>query len=442
MIIQTETLPVITESDRLYARALGLMPPPTQVLAKGVGQWVEGVAPKFARRAQGAHLWDVDGNRYLDYSMAVGPVSLGYAHPEVDATIRRQLDDGISFSLPHALEVEVSELLAEVVPCAESVRFTKTGAEATSAAVRVARAVTGRDRVLTCGYHGWHDWYIGTLPRDAGVPHAVSELVSTFSYNDLSSLHEGLNDRVAAVILEPMTFTWPEPGFLKGVVDSARQAGALVVFDEIWTGFRWALGGAQEAFGITPDLTTISKGMANGMPIGALVGHRDLMSVLENDAFVFSTFGGEALSLAATQVTIEILRRDSVTALLAELGERLRDGFQQAAEAAGLAEVVHCVGHPARTMVAFDEAGGDPLIQKSLVSQELIRRRILWQGFHTLSAAHTPEDIDRTVDAYHDALNVLANAIETGDVAGRLEGRPMQPVFRNTTGFNTKPRMC
>jgi glutamate-1-semialdehyde 2,1-aminomutase len=433
-------LPDITRSDEWHARAVGLMPPTTQVLAKGPTQYVDGVAPKYAARARGARLWDVDGNEYLDYSMGVGPVSLGYAHPEVDAAIRRQLDDGITFSLMHPLEVEVSELLAEVVPCAEAVRFGKSGAEATSAAVRTARAATGRDGILSCGYHGWHDWYIGTLPRDAGVPKAVRDLVATFGYNDLASLDASIDDSTAAVILEPMTFDHPDPGFLEGVVEIAHRNGALVIFDEIWTGFRWALGGAQERYGVTPDLATVSKGMGNGVPISALVGRRDVMSVLETDAFFFSTFGGEALSLAATKATIEIMRRDDVPAHLERIGTAIQEGYDELARSHGLGEVTRCKGHPARTLVDFSAEAADPLLQKSLVQQELVRRGILWQGFHTIAAAHTDGDVDRTLSAYDDSLGILAAALSDGSLEGRIEGTPVQPVFRRTAGFDTKPR--
>jgi glutamate-1-semialdehyde aminotransferase len=432
-------LPDITRSNELHRRAVGLMPPTTQVLAKGPTQYVDGVAPKYAARGRGAHVWDVDGNPFLDYSMGVGPVLLGYAHPEVDAAIRAQLEDGITFSLMHPLEVEVSELLAEVIPAAESVRFGKTGADATAAAIRTARAHTARDRVIACGYHGWHDWYIGTLPRDAGVPKVVSDLISTFPYNDAGALETAMDGDVAAVILEPMTFQHPQPGFLQDVVDIAHSHGALAVFDEIWTGFRWAVGGAQELYGVTPDLATVSKGMGNGMPISALVGRRDVMEVLETDAFFFSTFGGEALSLAATAKTIEIIRRDAVPDHLVSLGSALQTGYDECASRHGLADVTRCVGHPARTMVEFSAEAADPLLQKSLVQQDLIRSGILWQGFHTLSAAHTEADVERTLEAYDGALGTLADALSAGDLESRILGTPVQPVFRRTGDFDTKP---
>ena len=433
------TDPDITRSDEWYARAIGVQPPVTQVLAKGPTQFVRGVAPKYLVRGDGARVWDVDGNEYLDYHMGVGPVSLGYRHPAVDEAIRRQLDDGITFSLMHPLEVEVSELVAELVPGAEMVRFGKSGAEATSAAIRLARAYTGRDKVVSCGYHGWHDWYIGTLPPKAGVPTAVQELISTFAYNDLASLEAAIDDETAAVIMEPMTFDWPDPGFLEGVKEIAHRHGALFVMDEIWTGFRWALGGAQEYFGVIPDLATVSKGMGNGVPISALVGPREIMRVLDGTVFFYSTFGGEALALAGTKATLEVMRDEPVHEHLERLGGRLRDGYNALAASHGLADVTACKGHGARTLVTF-AGDADPLVQKSLVQQELIRDGILWTGFHTMCWAHTDDDVDYTLGAWDRALAALAVALESSDPAIHLRGDPIEPVFRAATGFHTKPK--
>jgi glutamate-1-semialdehyde 2,1-aminomutase len=433
------TDPDITRSDEWYARAVGVQPPVTQVLAKGPTQFVDGVAPKYLARGEGARVWDVDGNEYLDYHMGVGPVSLGYRHPAVDEAIRRQLEDGITFSLMHPLEVEVSELVAELVPAAEMVRFGKSGAEATSAAIRVARAYTGREKVVSCGYHGWHDWYIGTLPPKAGVPQAVQDLISTFAYNDLESLEAAIDDETAAVIMEPMTFDWPDPDFLAGVKEIAHRHGALFILDEIWTGFRWALGGAQEYFDVMPDLATVSKGMGNGVPISALVGPREIMQVLDGTVFFYSTFGGETIALAGTKATLEVMAREPVHEHLERLGDALRDGYNEVATDLGLGDVTACKGHGARTIVTFG-GDADPLVQKSLVQQELIRAGILWTGFHTMCYAHTEADVDYTLEAYRGALGSLGRALESDDPASHLRGGAIQPVFRAATGFNTKPK--
>jgi glutamate-1-semialdehyde 2,1-aminomutase len=437
--------PDIRASAALFARAARLIPGATQTLAKGPGQHVRGFAPQYAERGRGARLFDVDGNRFLDFTMAVGPLSLGYGDPVVDAAIRAQLEDGITFSLPHVLEVEVAELVHDVVPGAEMVRFAKNGCDVTTAAVRLARAFTGRNKVLCCGYHGWHDWYIGVTERDRGVPAQVGALTSTFAYNDLASVEAAIDDETACVILEPVTFEAPRDGFLARLKELCASRDVLLVFDEMWTGFRLALGGAQERFGVTADLACHSKAVANGMPLSLLTGRADVMRLCAREIFFFSTFGGEALSLAAARATIGELRRRQVPAALDHLGGVLRDGYNRLAADLGLS-FTRCVGYGCRTLVAFDGQGltgpaaaTPPLVMKSFVQQELLRRGILWGGFHTLSAAHTGDDIATLLSAYGDILPLLRDGVLTGDLRARLRGDPLEPVFRRTGNFNTRP---
>ncbi|HVN32938.1 MAG TPA: aminotransferase class III-fold pyridoxal phosphate-dependent enzyme [Thermoanaerobaculaceae bacterium] len=431
--------PLISESDRMYTRALDLIPAATQTLAKGPGQHVMGVAPKYLRRGSRAHVWDVDGNRFLDMNMGIGPLVLGYAYPAVDDAIRRQLDEGITFSLMHPLEVEVAEAIREAVPCAEFVRFSKTGADVTSAAVRLARAYTGRNKVLCCGYHGWHDWYVSVTGRNLGVPSAVANLTFTFEYNDLESVRAALDSDTACVILEPVVFTPPAGDFLQELKKLCNANGTLLVFDEMWTGFRLALGGAQTFFGVVPDLATFSKAVANGMPLSVLAGRRDIMSLLERDVFFFTTFGGEVLSLAAAKATIAELKQRSVPEFLARQGKAIKDGYNQIAEALEIASYTRCVGMECRTLVTFDPAAGEPLELRSLVQQELIRRAVLWSGFHNVSFSHGAAEVSHLLAAYEEVLPILKDAVETGTVRKRLKGKPVEPLFRRTSGFNTRP---
>jgi len=435
--------PSIATSDALYARARRLIPCATQTLAKGAGQHVRGVAPKFLRSGRGAHVVDVDDNEYLDMTMGVGPLILGYADPVVDAAIRAQLADGITFSLPHALEVEVAELINKMVPGAENIRFGKNGADVTSAAVRLARAHTGRSKVLCCGYHGWHDWYIAVTDRRAGIPDEVAALTYTFAYNDLAALEAALDDDVACVILEPTTFEAPRANFLQEVKELCAARGALLIFDEMWTGFRLALGGAQERFGVTADLACFSKAVANGMPLSVLTGRADVMQLLEKDVFFFSTFGGEALSLAAAQATLRELRIRKVPAVLESLGSRLRDGFNLLADDLEI-PFTRCVGFGCRTLVTFTPQGPaknlEPRFMKSFLQQELIRRGVLWGGFHNLSAAHTDDDVSYLLKVYQDGLTALRSVVERGTLVASLRGAPVEPVFRQTTNFNLRPK--
>lgn len=432
--------PVITKSNELWSRSLGLIPAGTQTLAKGPGQWTEGVAPKYIARGKGARVWDVDGNEYVDLIMAVGPVALGYCYPAVDEAIKAQLADGITFSLMHPLEVEVAELVREVVPNTESVRFSKTGCDATSIAVRLARAFTKREKVICCGYHGWHDWYISVTDRSAGIPESTKSLVYTFKYNDLQSLEDALDDSVACVILEPMVFENPAPGFLEGVRALCDKYGALLVFDEMWTGFRIALGGAQQRWNVRADLACFSKAIANGMPISVLSGRKDVMALCEKDVFFFTTFGGEALSLAATKATINELRQKDVPAALAKKGTQLREGYTQIAKDAGLEKTTKCFGYDARTIMSFADDRSSPLAMKTFVQQEMIARGVLWSGFHNLSFSHDENDIAHILGAYKEVLPMLAEALAEKAVEKRLRGKMLEPVFRKTDNFHLKPR--
>lgn len=430
--------PVIDRSNELYNRATGLIPAYSQTLAKGPTQFVNGIAPKYLEKGKGSHVWDVDGNEYIDFNMGIGPLSLGYSYPAVDEAIKRQLEDGITFSLMHPLEVEVAELIRELIPNAESVRFSKSGADVTSAAIRIARAYTGKNKVLCCGYHGWHDWYVSTIARNAGVPEATRELTFTFDYNNINSFLSSIDDDVAAVILEPVVFEAPKNDFLYKVAEICKLNNIVLIFDEMWTGFRMALGGAQEYFGITPDLATYSKAVANGMPLAILTGKQEIMQVLENDVFFFTTFGGEALSLAAAKATINEMIDKDVISHLDSLGGQLKDGYNDIAQVLGM-NYTRAVGYNFRSMVTFDAKAGDPLILKSFVQQELIKRGILWSGTHNMCYSHSKTDIEHTLLTYRQVLPLLKDAIEKGTVAQQIKGIPVQPTFRKTSGFNTKP---
>ena len=434
-----EAYPVVAGSDSLYERALPIMTPVTQTLAKGPGQYINGVAPKYLKRGKGARVWDVDGNEFLDYNMAIGPLSLGYCYPRVDEAIIAQLKDGITFSMMHELEVVLAELIHDIIPNAEAIRISKTGADVTSAAIRVARAFTGRKKVLCCGYHGWHDWYISVTSRNSGIPQEVRDLTSTFGYNDIDSVKNSLDEDTACVILEPSLFEAPQDNFLQELKDLCEANGTLLIFDEMWTGFRIALGGAQEYFGVTPDLACYSKAFANGMPISLLTGRKEVMDLFKEEVFFFTTFGGEALSLAAAVATIQEMKEKNVAAYLAEKGKRLKDGYNMLAAELGIAHYTRCTGYDCRTLVNFDAAAGNPLELKSFVQQEMIRRGILWSGFHNMSFSHTDEEVDYTLAAYREVLGLLKEAVSRQEVASLLRGAPIEPVFRKVSNFNTKP---
>jgi glutamate-1-semialdehyde aminotransferase len=401
-------------------------------MSKGPSQWAQGVAPAFLTRGSGCRVWDVDGNEYLDFPMALGPMILGHGHPAVNAAIIEQLEQGITFTLPHPLEVEVAERIVRLVPGAEMVRFGKTGSDVTSAAVRLARAVTGRERVIAAGYHGWHDWYIGSTAWRLGVPQGVLELVDMVPAGDLDALSDALmrtSGQVAAVIVEPAGAHEPASGELQRVIELAHQHGALAVFDEIVTGFRLAPGGAQEHYGVQADLVCLGKALGNGMPISALTGPAQYMSLLER-IFFSGTHGGETLSLAAAGATIDVITSEDVCPYLWQQGEVLQSGIRALVARHGLSDWVTCTGPAPITIVAVREPGPGPqLPAKTLLQQELLKRGVLYNSTHLLSLAHGEAEIAQALAAYDEAFAVLAAALPDG-VAEYLEAEPLGPVFR------------
>lgn len=421
-------------SEDLLARAERVIPLGSQTFSKSRTQYPKGVSPFFIERAQGARAWDVDGNEYLDLVMSLCAVTLGYQDPDVNAAVTKQLNDsGVIFSLPHRLETEVAELICEMVPCAEKVRFGKNGSDATAGAIRVARAYTGRDHVAVCGYHGWQDWYIGSTARHRGVPQATRDLTHAFAYNDLASLEKVFAEfpgQVAAVIIEPMNVAAPQPGFLEGVKALAHRHGALLVFDETITGFRFANGGAQQHFGVTPDLATFGKGLANGYPVSAIVGRADVMQLMEEIFFSF-TFGGEALSLAAAKATLTKLQREPVLAGIHARGEQLQAGLNALIERHALADLFSVSGHPSWTFLNVKEARGAAMFDmKTLIAQELHERGLLGLGTFNLSHAHGDAEIAQVLAAYGEILPLVGDAASAGRVREQLRCEPLVPLFK------------
>lgn len=433
--------PDIAQSKKLFETASKIIPSGTQTFSKGVTQFVKGFAPVFLHHGKGARVWDVDENQFIDYVMGCHPLILGYADPDINAAIVKQLELGSLFSLPNKLEIDVSQLFIETVPCAEAVRFGKNGADATTAAVRVARAVTGRDHIAYCGYHGWHDWYIANTDLNSGIPDFNKGLSHSFTYNNLDSLEEILtkyHNQVACVIMEPLTILEPENNFLQEVKKMAHAHGALLIFDEIITGFRFAVGGAQELTGVTPDLATFAKAISNGIPISALVGKKEYMFSLEKTFFSF-TYGGDCVGLAAANACIPKIRDKNVPDHLNRMGTILKKGINQMVESYSLPDFIQCVGYPCRTILSFDGCGRfDPLELKSYVQQELLRRGILWAAYHALSYSHDEKIIETTLNAFEDVFKNLKGMISNNvSIRSAIEGEPVEPVFRNVADFNS-----
>jgi glutamate-1-semialdehyde 2,1-aminomutase len=450
--------PIISKSNEIYQHAEKIIPSGTQTFSKGVTQFVNGFAPKYIDSGKGAYTWDVDGNKYLDYIMGCHPINLGYADPDVNRAVIKQLEKGSTFSLMSELEVIVTELLIDTIPCAEMARFGKNGADATTIGVRVARAVTGRDHIAYCGYHGWHDWYIANTDLNSGIPDFNQKLAHSFAYNDLDSLERifiEYPNQVAIVIMEPLTILEPkcyggtncsnvkcvnscQNNFLHEVQKITHHYGAILMFDEIITGFRFSLGGAQELTGVTPDLASFAKGISNGIPLSALVGKKEYMQVLDKTFFSF-TYGGDCLGLAAAEACIPKLKRENVVDHIWEVGALLKDGFNNLAKIHGLENFIECIGYPCRTIVSFNGQNKfNELEIKSIFQQELIRRGVLWTAYHAISWSHKIEDIEFTLNAFDEIMIIFKNIISSNKpLRSFIEGEPVKPVFRKVADFNS-----
>jgi len=419
-------------SNQLFARAAEVVPLAAQTFSKSHQQWVRGASPLFLIAGKGCRVADPDGNVYIDYLQGLMANVLGYGDPDVDAAIRSQLERGMSFSLATTLEADLAERMVADIPCAEMVRFAKNGSDATAAAIRLARAATGRDRVALCGYHGWHDWYIGTTSRDLGVPAAVRALSDVFPFNDadaLKALFERAPDAYAAVILEPSGVRAPEPGFLEAVRELTSRHGAVLIFDEIVTGYRVHIGGAQAHTGVTPDLACFGKAMGNGMPIAAVVGRRALMVRME-DIFFSGTYSGEALSLAAAIATIDKIKRENVIERLWRLGERLIAESNAIFAGHGLGEALGFGGAGWWPRLTIRQAPVEADLMVSLLRQEFVAHGLLLASSYNLCLAHDSEPIvSETLQALDRAAAAVRDHLDAADPAGRLRGERVQPTF-------------
>ncbi len=425
--------PNISKSSALKHKAKSLLPALSQTFSKSPSSFVEGVYPVYADRAEGCYLYDVDGNKYIDYLMSLGPIVLGYNYQPVNEAIRKQLEKGIIFSLPHTNEIEAAEALERLIPCAEMTRFAKTGSDAVTGAVRAARAITKRDVIIYCGSGGvWDDWYSIVTNRNQGIPKFNMDLIKIFDYNDidkLQRLYEAYKNRVAAVVMEPAVLEEPKNNFLQEVKKIAHENESLLIYDEILTGFRLAKGGGQEYFGVVPDMATFAKGIANGMPLAAIVGKSEYMKSFEQ-VFVSTTYGGEALSLAACVATANEYHRHNVTGHMWEMGAIIKDGFNKMAMEKGLD--AECIGLPPRMkLVIKDQTGTDSLLYKSLFLQELIENGIFMHpNTILLCYSHSKADIERTLDAIDVALDALKKGIKTNSIKSMLRGEVAKEVIR------------
>jgi glutamate-1-semialdehyde 2,1-aminomutase len=435
----------VCRSMELYGRALELIPGATQLVSRRPTRYAQGVSPVYAVRAKGARFWDVDGNEYIDWVSGIGAIILGYADPVVDDAVREQIASGTIYSINHELEIELAEELVRTVPCAEMVRYAKCGGEACAIAVRIARGVTGRDKVLFCGYHGWHDWYLAAnLSADAnlnthlfpgiepiGVPRALAGTAIPFPYGDLAVLGQLLDDHrgeVAAVIMEPLRSEQPPTGYLEGVGRLSREHGAVFIFDEVSSGFRLAVGGAQSYVGVTPDMAVFAKAISNGYPMATVVGKR---AVMEPSArmFISSTYWSDTIGLRAALTTLREIRKRNVPTYLQGLGNELQQKLNDAARETGLD--VHCGGLAVHPSLQFHT--DDPAMKPKLATlfiQEMAKRGCHGYASFYLNAAQGKPEVEQTVTAAREAFAMIREGIRKGSIDHLLECELQQDAFR------------
>jgi glutamate-1-semialdehyde 2,1-aminomutase len=428
------------KSRALKPKARRLIPGGAHTYAKGDDQYPE-QSPGFIVRGKGCHVWDIDGNKFIEYGMGLRAVTLGHAFEPVVEAAYRQMLLGINFNRPAKIEVDLAERMLEVVDGADMVKFAKNGSDVTTAAIKLARAYTGRDLVAICGdqpFFSTDDWFIGSTEMNAGIPQTVIDMTVKFPYNDLRSLRELFDQhpgQIACVFMEAEAAIPPAPGYLEGVKELCERWGTVLVFDEMITGFRWHFGGAQKFHGVVPHLSTFGKAMGNGFAISALAGEREIMRLggLDHDrprVFLLSTtHGAETHALAASLETIQVYRERKVVEFLWKQGQRLQTGINQLIVRHGISRNFELIGRPCNLIYQTKDRDGEPSQAfRTLFLQELIRGNILAPSF-VVSFSHSDEEIDQTIEVVDQALRVYARALEDG-VHKYLVGRPVKPVNR------------
>ncbi|HEV2329554.1 MAG TPA: glutamate-1-semialdehyde 2,1-aminomutase [Verrucomicrobiae bacterium] len=430
----------VTKSKALQDRFHSVIPGGAHTYAKGDDQYPEQM-PIYLVRGKGSHVWDVDGNEFIEYGMGLRSVTLGHAYDPVVEAACRQIRSGNNFVRPSPIELECAETLQGLVPGAEMVKFGKHGSDATNAAVKLARAFTGRDLIAICGEHPFFsvdDWFIGSTAMNAGIPEAIRQLTLKFRYNDLKSLRELFSAHpsgIAAVMLEVEREQEPRSGFLQELKELCAKEGAVLIFDEMITGFRWANGGAQQFYKVTPDLSTFGKAIGNGFSVSALAGRRDIMRLggldhnRERVFLMSTTHGAEYHALAAAIETMRIYREEPVVETLWRQGRVLAEGIRRAVGDLKMEDYFLVKGRPCCLAYAtLDNKRAPSQAFRTLFLQETMRRGLLMPSL-VLSYSHSDDDLKRTIDGIAAALQVYRRALEVG-IERYLEGRPVKPVFR------------
>jgi len=432
--------------QKLYIKAKNLIPGGTQLLSKRPEMLLPDQWPAYYSRAKGVEVWDLDDNKYIDMSYnGIGACVLGAADPDVDAAVKAALEAGSMSTLNAPEEVELAELLCELHPWAEMVRYARCGGEAMAIAVRIARAKTRRDRVAFCGYHGWQDWYLAANLADdraldghllpglepAGVPRGLLGTALPFRYNhieELKAITSKYRDEVAAIVMEPIREHDPEPGFLEEIRQIASEIGAILIMDEITAGFRLNTGGAHLLYGLEPDMAVFAKAMSNGYPMAAIIGKSEIMQAAQS-TFISSTYWTERIGPTAALATIRKHRSCRVAKHLIRLGTMIQEGWQEAARRTGLAIEVGGI----KPLSHFSILGEQSQAARTLFTQLMLERGFLASNSFYATYAHQDKHIENYLEAVDETFTIVAEALKNSAVLAQLKGPVAHSGFRRLT---------
>ena len=430
-------------SQDLYKKAKKLIPGGTQLLSKRPEMFLPDFWTAYYEKAKGCRVWDLDGNKYTDMSyMGIGASILGYADKDVDSAVKTAVDKGSMCTLNCPEEVELAELLCKLHPWAEMVRYARTGGEAMAIAVRIARAKTGKDLVLFCGYHGWHDWYLSAnladnkaldghlLPglKPKGVPRVLKNSAIPFSYNNIKgflSLVDKYKNKIGTVVMEPVRNYYPEKGFLETIREMTEKLKIVLIFDEITSGWRLNLGGAHLKLGVNPDIAVFGKGISNGYPMAAIIGKSEVMEVAQ-ETFISSTYWTERIGPVAALATIRKLKERDVPSHLINIGKKIQNGWRESAEKNRLkisVSGIYPLGH-------FSFNYEDPLILKTLFTQLMLERGFLATDSFYASYAHREKNVEKYLEVVDEVFEFIARAIKENKVKKYLKGPICHSGFR------------
>lgn len=436
----------VNKDSNLYSKARKIIPGGTQLLSKRPELFLPGYWPAYYDKAKGCQVWGIDGSKYIDMCyMGIGACVLGYGDEDVDNAVRNSIDRGSMTTLNCSEEIELAQLLCEIHPWAEMVRYARTGGEAMAIAVRIARAKTNKDLILFCGYHGWHDWYLSAnlaeekaldghlLPglEPKGVPRALKATTIPFNYNDTKGLLSLINkhkSEISAVVMEPIRNYYPKERFLETIREVTKKLGIVLIFDEITSGWRLNAGGAHLKLGVNPDVAVFAKGISNGYPMAAIIGKANVMEAAQ-ETFISSTYWTERVGPTAALATINKLKEKNVSEHLVNTGREIQEGWESLANKHCLnikVSGIHPLGH-----FAFEYR--NPMVLKTLFTQLMLEEGFLATTAFYASYAHKEEHIQNYLEGVDDAFGFISKAIDQGDCERYLKGPVCHAGFMRLT---------